>query len=407
MSIPTPYEETGEWTPLAVEEAWLEQIDGVGGAFVEEVARSGEDRPIWAVTLGTGTSHAVILCLQHANEPATREVAHKMIRDLAYRTEPWMETYLAGQKVTFITNANPDGFAHGTRNPPTGDSLNMDWLRLRQPETRTISARIEQWDPDIVMDAHETSGQPVGDWRPQPGGHPAEYSGLRALATEYVDEVEGILDGNGWETAWYPVTLIAWASLSTLQTAKGRVGILSETVSHSSRPVSQRLEISYIAFTHLLQWHQERLDDILQARADAAADAVERPVPTPIPSSVYIPRASPRVTFASSYVLTEPVPQYLLDGHGIVVDGGQVAVQQAARAVVTALLDPLSFERAVDAMPVAQPDDDAAGHGPRVVVMRDGVRSSAALEVPSDSAGARYVVQKVIVQQGGVRHVIG
>lgn len=402
MSVPlTPWEQNPVWTPVATEAAFLESLDGVGGMSVAEIGRTVEDRAIWECRVGNPSGSTVLIVSgQHGPEPASREAAMKTVRNLAYRTDPWMDAYLAARQVIVIPTLNVDGRVYPvSRVNRNGVNTNRDWMAFTQPETQAVVATVVETDPDIIMDVHETSGLPGADWRPYPGGYPGEPSGVAALAAEFLDSSEPDMTSNGWTTLWYPHRSMAWGMLSTTASAAGRVGILSETGSKDI-PDAQRVAISTVIMRNLLVWHDANVGRIQAARLQAATEAAGFGR-VPLPAGEYV--RDQTTTDAILYTLEESLPQNTLDYYGIQVGvGGVVDARQAARLIIAALADPASTEKIVSAEAVYLPN---VVEGPRGVfgwVEHEGLRFPVK-QIITQAGGVRFPVKRVVTQAAGVR----
>lgn len=403
MSAPqTPFELTGSFTSLPTETSFLAELHGVGGMNVETLGLTPNGNPIWGCTIGEGTSTVLIVALQHGTERATREATHQLLRDLAYRTEPWMDGYLASHRVAVVPNMNADGFEEGTYDLPTGGNTNRDWIELREVETRIVQAFITRLDPDIVLDAHETRSDPDGDddWRPHPDGYPGTNSQLKMLATEWVQGITAELADSGFTTRRYPLNSIPWAALSTSSGAAGRVGILGETSLTYVAP-ARRVAINIQTFHNLLEWHGAFATQIVEARAAARVAVSSSPLATPVPTQRYVGGDPQAPTHAVGYILEEPLPQHVVEAFNIVVQNGFVSLRQPARLIIAALCDPNSFNRLVDASPVFQASAESSPSG--LVVDTGDVRYPVQ-SVVTQQGDVRYPVQSVVIQQGGVRY---
>jgi hypothetical protein len=157
------------WTTLAEEQAFLEEVAaGSERVRLEQVATSAQGRPITLVTVTDGEERSVeeisrgasalVLCLQHGNEPAAREGCLQGLRDLAFSDDPQDERMLERSTVLFVPTVNPDGRAANTRANSQGVDINRDHLALETVEAQLIAELTRDLDPEILHDAHEYGG---------------------------------------------------------------------------------------------------------------------------------------------------------------------------------------------------------------------------------------------------------
>ena len=348
MAAPqTGFEATGDWTTLAREQEFLEQLAGETAMTLAEAGRTVQDRPIWRCDLGAGSSTMVIVCLQHGNEPASREGALALLRDLAYSEEPEVAAYLANHRLVVVPNVNADKLGADRLNA-NGVNLNRDWVQLTQPETRAIRSAIRDAAPAVVVDAHEyfATGQ---DWWPSPVGMPGTIPAITSLAQAAVDDGTAFLLGAGYTAGLYPVSGTPWAGLSTTAGGTHAIGLLSETNAYDPDK-GLRVTVQNAIFHMLLDWHTKHREAIDTAHADSLAYARRTWDPTPYPTREYIGTATAETAEVSGYQLDTPLPIHLIAAHGIEVEeDGFVPINQAARLMVAALCDPSSTQRVVTA----------------------------------------------------------
>lgn len=346
MAAPTTgFEDTGDWTTLAQETAFLTQIATETDAVLSEAGRTVQDRPIHRVDLGNPSGSTVlIVCLQHGAEPASREAGLQLVRDLAYSTDPAVTAYLASHRVVVIPNVNADGLPD-TRNNTNGVNLNRQWYRLQQPEALAVQAVIEDAGPAVIFDAHET-GATGADWRPYPAGLPGTHPAITTQAEDWVSRAASMLSTDGYTTVWYALNFLPFSGLSTTAAAAHAVGILSETVWHHEP--AKRVQIQRDLFGDLLDWHADNTTAIDAASAASLAAATASTAPIPIPTREYIAGTLTTVDVAG-YQLADPLPAHLLAAHGITATSTYVSVDQPARLIVAALCDPESVESVVTA----------------------------------------------------------
>lgn len=159
----------GGFTSSSEELAFLDAVAAASPRVrTTQVGTSVQGRPIHLVrvanpTPGDDASIAdgpVVLVIgsQHGNEPAGREAALKLLRDLAFAETGELVGLLDGVTVLFIPSANPDGRAANSRRNAADIDINRDHLRLASPEARAIAQVLRDFSPDIVVDAHERPG---------------------------------------------------------------------------------------------------------------------------------------------------------------------------------------------------------------------------------------------------------
>lgn len=390
MAPQTEFELTGTWTSLADETTFLAQIAAETTAVVTEAGRTVGNRPIHRIDLGNPDGSTVlIVCAQHGSEPASREAGLQLVRDLAYSTDPDVTGYLAGHRLVVIPNVNADGLP-ATRNNAAGVNLNRDWFRLTQPEARAVQQVILDAQPAVILDAHET-GATTADWRPYPAGMPGTHPDITAQATAWVSRATDLLAADGYTTLYYSIGYLPWSGLSTTAGGAHAIGVLSETVWHYDPLV--RTQIQLAMFNDLLGWHESNTGGIDAAHANSMLDATMSTAPVPIPTREYIGTGEVTTVDVAGYELDEPIPQHLIDAHGITVDGTYVTVNQPARLIVAALCDPDSAEKVVSATRVPR-----SSTGPDAP-LPDGVPTSALVMVD----GRPRPVIGMYYQQGGRR----
>jgi hypothetical protein len=123
------------------------------------VARPAVTTP--AEAHATGKPIIFIAAQVHGDEPGGKEGLMLFARDVAVgRLQPLLDSVI----FVFVPQLNPDGAeagTWGTRLNPSGYNLNRDYVRLDNPETRALVSRgIVQWEPHVLVDAHEALGPP-------------------------------------------------------------------------------------------------------------------------------------------------------------------------------------------------------------------------------------------------------
>ncbi|BDT68340.1 hypothetical protein os1_25220 [Comamonadaceae bacterium OS-1] len=148
--------------------AWLEQLSNHPSRGVHaSVLRFGQSQqgvPLEALLLtrasspdaptilATGRPTVLIVAQQHGNEPAGSEAALVVARELA---QGLLEPLLDKLNVLIVPRANPDGAAANQRATANGIDLNRDHLLLNSPEARALATLTRDYQPTVVLDAHE------------------------------------------------------------------------------------------------------------------------------------------------------------------------------------------------------------------------------------------------------------
>ena len=108
-------------------------------------------------TAGSPRSRAapriLLIGQQHGDEPAAAEALLALAGALAPGGE--LAPLLAHIEVVVLPRANPDGAALAQRVGRLGSDINRDHLLLRTPEARAVAALVREFDPLVVVDAHE------------------------------------------------------------------------------------------------------------------------------------------------------------------------------------------------------------------------------------------------------------
>lgn len=357
MTMPqTGIERSGAWTTLAEEIAFLDQLATETDAIVIEAGRTVGGLPIHRVEIGTGPNAVMLVALQHPNEPSGREAALALVRDLAYAQDLDTRVYLAMHRVVLVSNLNADG-VFTARNNANDMNLNRDWFRLTQPETQAAHAVMREVNPQVVVDLHE-NGRDLEQWVGSPRVPAGAHPGLVALGEGLYDQVVSHVESHGASAGRYPDTATPIASASGGAASIHAVGLISEPLwayrpGWTARPNTERTEISRYCLDATLAWHQEHATEIEAARQASIRETTTTREPMMISSGEMVSGGEVMVD-AKGYTLHEPLPEYLVGAHGIVVDGDYVSLNQPARLAVAMLCDPSSREKVVSATRVVR-----------------------------------------------------
>ncbi len=90
---------------------------------------------------------------QHGNEPSGTEVLQILARRLLNgELTPWLRQ----MNFVIVALANPDGRDLNRRLNAKDENPNLDFIAVESPETRIYIDALERFQPDVVMDLHET-----------------------------------------------------------------------------------------------------------------------------------------------------------------------------------------------------------------------------------------------------------
>ena len=154
------------WTTHAEELAFLEAVAAASPRVrLEVIGTTQRGLPLHLVSLGSPgplpaaaakqSPVTLFICSQHGNEPAGRETGLKLLRDLAFTSDPVLVDQMASSTILVIPTANPDGRAANSRGNANGTDINCDHLNLETPEAQAMATVMRAWSPDLVLDLHE------------------------------------------------------------------------------------------------------------------------------------------------------------------------------------------------------------------------------------------------------------
>jgi hypothetical protein len=100
----------------------------------------------------SGRPTVLLIGQQHGDEPAGAEALLVLARQIAQGP---LAPLLDRLNVIVLPRANPDGAQAGRRATASGLDANRDHLQLRTPEAQAIAALWRDYQPAVVVDAHE------------------------------------------------------------------------------------------------------------------------------------------------------------------------------------------------------------------------------------------------------------
>ncbi|GIO23447.1 M14 family zinc carboxypeptidase [Oceanobacillus sp. J11TS1] len=280
----TGFEETnGErWTTFEEEQLFLQELDKLSERITyKQIGESVEGRPLHLAKIAypsppsdesieTGRS-ILIMGTQHGNEPSGREMALKVMRDLAFTEDPEILEMLSKSTVLIIPTVNPDGREADRRISSEGVDLNRDQLELKTPEGQIIASVLNQYQPDLTLDAHERiEGPNVSLLGPTSLN---VYDGILALNDELItDFMVPDIEEAGLTTGPYPGTGAPRTVRNIIGLRHG-LGILVETTWVDD--FATRVEGQMAAVESVFRFYQERFVEIGEVVEEARVQKEE------------------------------------------------------------------------------------------------------------------------------------
>ncbi|QQK78928.1 carboxypeptidase [Salicibibacter cibi] len=266
-----------EWTSHEDELTFLEEVAEQSERMTySEIGTSLENRPLHLVQVGdpeppsdeqiADGNNMLVIGSQHGNEPAGQEMALQLLRDLAFTDDPKLVEQLNEATIMFIPTANPDGRAADIRGNANEVDINRDHLNLEEPEVQVIADVLEEFSPDIMVDAHE---------RPSAAGDPDMEmqwvrnlnvdDPLRELNEEMVeDNLRPDVEEAGFSTGLYgdatETTLGLETVLSQMAGLRHGLGLLTESA--GEQDPEYRVEVQMETLESTLEFYHERIEDI-------------------------------------------------------------------------------------------------------------------------------------------------
>jgi hypothetical protein len=131
---------------------------GENSAFkLKQIGKSVEERPIYSLVWGNGSTHVLLWSQMHGDEPTATMAFMDLFNWLAANSE-WdhIKGFIA-EKLTihFIPILNPDGAAKYQRRNAIDIDLNRDALRLQCPESKSLFKYREEIAPTWAFNMHD------------------------------------------------------------------------------------------------------------------------------------------------------------------------------------------------------------------------------------------------------------
>lgn len=140
-------------------------IDGSEVLRREEIGRSAEGRPLYAVRLGTGPTRVLLWSQMHGDESTATMSLADLFRFVAAEPEhPLVRRLEERLSIVFIPMLNPDGAERFQRRNVYGVDVNRDASALATPEARTLKQTRDAFDPHFGFNLHDQNVRTrVGD----------------------------------------------------------------------------------------------------------------------------------------------------------------------------------------------------------------------------------------------------
>lgn len=271
------------WTTPAEEAAFLETVATQSERVTYSVVGTSlEGRPIHLVKVGypeppsdeeiaAGRS-ILIQGTPHGNEPAGQEAALQLLRDLAFTDDPELLEQMRAVTILFMPIPNPDGREANTRGNAWGIDNNRDHLNLNTPEIQAVARVMNEFRPDITVDAHE---RPSGSSPEMEMVWPRNLNideALRELSKEMVlDYMMPDVEEAGFTTGVYGSPTSSTNGnervLSNMLGLRHGVGVITESAGRSTP--EDRVAMQKRSFESVMRFYRERFDDVVQAVSEA------------------------------------------------------------------------------------------------------------------------------------------
>lgn len=282
MTNPTTYwEDNGgnAWTPLAAEATFLDDVASgsprvaqhvLGGAAtgvpIHVVVVGGDNGP---PPLGMLQNVVLVVCGAHGNEPAAREAALIVLRDMAFDQAAGVSDALDATPLVFVPTLNPEGRDEGSRTNSRGLDVNRCHLSLQTPETMVVRHLVDVTVPLLIYDGHESSSA-TNNFEVKCVEHNAPVS-LQQWQTDFVGNVApGFLPD---ETVGpYPPNLNI-GTLTSVYSGSGIPSVLGESLVSLSETGRVGMHTDFIKALY-----QHVVDDLVgfeELRATARAEVLE------------------------------------------------------------------------------------------------------------------------------------
>jgi len=223
-------------------------INNLPDAFsVDTAGRSVQDRPLWRVAWGTGSTEVLLWSQMHGDEPTATAALFDLFSWLegsADGLDSIRQTLREELHLTFLPMLNPDGAEVYQRRNALGIDLNRDALRLSSPEARLLKGERDRLDAAWGFNLHDQSTYysagfpaergcvasilaPAYDWEKSVNGQREDAMQMIALMNDvWQDEVPGQIGryNDDFEPRAFGDNLQKWGTRTILIESGGYAG---------------------------------------------------------------------------------------------------------------------------------------------------------------------------------------
>lgn len=280
VNVPTTgFEDSNgeEWTTHEEELAFLEKVSEQSDRVsYTEIGQSVEGRPLHLVRIGFPAPpmddaiaqgrNMLIMGTPHGNEPAGREMALQLLRNLAFTKDETLINQLKNVTVLVIPSQNPDGSAANKRFTSEGVDLNQDRINLRTLEGQAIGRVINEFSPDIVVSSHEKLRSPPDISMLWPTNLNVDNE-LRDLNIKLVEDyIRPDVENAGFSTGLYNGIGSEW-NLRNMGGLQHSLTVLYES-GRDGEPL-KRVEAQLESSASVLRFYREQLEEVTKVVEEA------------------------------------------------------------------------------------------------------------------------------------------
>jgi hypothetical protein len=131
-------------------------VDEAGELEREEIGRSAEGRPLYAVRFGRGPARVLLFSQMHGDEPShTMGIADLLSYFAREPDDERVRRVAEGVTAVFVPMLNPDGAERFVRTNAQGVDVNRDARAFATPELRALRGVVERFRPEWVLNLHD------------------------------------------------------------------------------------------------------------------------------------------------------------------------------------------------------------------------------------------------------------